>query len=192
MQSSTRIVLAALLTLTLATCVAAAQGDKPAKTEPEAQPAQSEPKAPKPEPRPYLLTISVKESNSGKPILEKSYALNVVADDTRYHYQTLRDGDRIPYQGEKGQSYENVGTDIDVDQATRRGDALAVSLHLTSTVLVATPNFTPGNLPQISQWSTAVVALLLPGRPAAVYSATDGISGHKVEIDATAQPLNAQ
>jgi hypothetical protein len=193
MQSSTRIALAALLTLTLAPCVAAAQGDKPAKTEPEAQPAQSEPKAPKTEPRPFLVTISVKESNSGKPILEKTYALTVIADDTRYHFQNLRDGDRIPYQGEKGQSYQDIGTNIDASDVTRRGDALAVSLRLTSNVLVATPNFTPGNLlPQISQWSVAVVAVLPPNKPTSIYSATDRISGHKVEIEATAQPLTTQ
>ena len=192
MQSSTRLTLAALLSLALAPCLAAPQGEKPAKSEPEAPPAQSEPRIPKPEPQPYSLTIAVKESNSGKGILEKSYTLVVVADDTRYHYQTLRDGDRISYQGEKGQEYMNLGTDIDVDQVTRRGDALAVGIHLTSSALVATSNFIPGTLPRVTQWSVAAVAVLPPGKPTLVYSATDGISGHRVEIQATAQPLNAQ
>jgi hypothetical protein len=192
MQSSTRLTLAALLALTLASGLATAQGDKAAKPESETAATQAEPKPPKPEPRPYLLAISVKEFNSGKPIVEKSYALNVVADDNRYHYQNLRDGDRIPYQGEKGQAYEDVGTNIDASDATCRGEALAVSLRVTSTVLVPTPNYTPGNLPQISQWSVGIVAVLLSNKPTIVYSATDGISGHKVEIQATAQPLTTQ
>ncbi|MGA2167853.1 MAG: hypothetical protein ABSG62_06535 [Terracidiphilus sp.] len=192
MQSSTRLTLAALLSLALAPCLGTAQADKPAKPEPEAQPAQSEPKAPKPQPQPYLLTLSVKESNSGKTTLEKSYTLTVIADDTRYHFQNLRDGDRIPYQGDKGQTYEDVGTNIDASEATRRGETLAVSLRAESSSLVATPNFNPGNLPQISRWNISVVAVLLPGKPTIVYSATDAISGHKVEIQATAQPLNAQ
>jgi hypothetical protein len=192
MQSSTRLTLALLLVLAVAPSLVTAQGEKPAKSETETQPAQSESKDPKPEPQPYLLTVSVKESNSGKPILEKNYALNVVADDRNYRFQNLRDGDRIPYQGEKGQSYQDVGTNVDAQEATRRGDALIVTLHLNSSVLVPTPNYTPGNLPQISQWSVGVVAVLLPNKPAVVYSATDGVSGHKVEIRATAQPLNAQ
>ena len=192
MQPSTRLTLAALFLLALAPGVAAAQGEKTAKPESETPAAQAEPKPPKPEPRPYQLTISVKESNSGKPVLEKSYVLTVIADDNRYQHQRLRDGDRIPYQSEKGQQYEDVGTNIDVTDALRRGEALVANLNLTSTVLVATPNFTPGNLPQISQWSVGVVAVLLPNKPTIVYSATDGVSGHKVEIQATAQLLNAQ
>jgi hypothetical protein len=52
------------------------------------------------------------------------------------------------------------------------------------------PSVVIGAVPQINQWSTSVVALLLPGKPAVVYSAADAISGHKVEIQAAAQPLN--
>jgi hypothetical protein len=189
MQYSTRLALAALLAFNLAPCLAFSQGEKAAKSESETQSAQAEPKVTKPDPKPYLLTISVKESNSGKPILEKNYSLTVIADDTRYHFQNLRDGDRIPYQGEKGQAYQDIGTNIDASDVSRRDDALAVSLRLTSNVLVATPNFSPGNLPQISQWSVAVVAVLAPNKPTVVYSATDAVSGHKVEIQATAQPL---
>jgi len=192
MQSSARHTLAAILTFALAPWLVSAQGEKTVKPEPETPSVQAESRAPKPDPQPYLLSISVKESNSGKPILEKDYVLNVVADDTRYHNQSLRDGDRIPYQGEKGQAYQDVGTNIDASDATRRGEALAVSLRLNSSVLVATPNFTPGNLPQITQWSVGIVAVLLPGKPTVVYSAADGISGHKVEIQATAQPMVAR
>src|SRR5271165_5793783 len=117
MQPSTRLAFAAILGLALAPCLVAAQGDKPARSEPEAQAA-------KPEPQPYLLTLSVKESNAGKPVLEKNYTLTVIADDNRFRYQSVRDGDRIPYQGEKGQTYQDVGTNIDTSDAARRGDTL--------------------------------------------------------------------
>lgn len=190
MQPSTRLTLAALLLLAFAPCLATAQGDKTTKPESETPATQAEPKPQKPEPLPYLLAISVKESNSGKPVLEKNYALTVIADDR--HSLRLRDSDRIPYQSEKGQQYEDVGTNIDLNGATRRGEALVADLQLTSSVLVATPNYNAGNLPQISQWSVNIVAVLLPNKPTIVYSATDGVSGHKVEIQATAQPLNAQ
>jgi hypothetical protein len=196
MQSSARFTLAALLTavlvFALAPCFAAAQGEKATKPEPETQPAQPDAKAPKPDPKPYLLSISVKESNSGKPIVEKNYSLDVVADDNRYHFQNLRDGDRIPYQKDKDQAYQDVGTNIDASDATRRGETLAVSLRVTSTSLVSTHPLGPGSLPQVNQWSTSVVAILLPNKPTVVYSATDAVSGHNVEIQATAQPFNTQ
>lgn len=192
MQSSTRLSLAAILAIAIAPCLAPAQGEKTAKSEPETQPAQSDLKAAKPEPLPYLLTIVVRESNSGKPTLEKKYSLTVIADDNRYHFQNLRDGDRIPYQRDKDQAYQDLGTNIDASDITRRGNTLAVSLRVTSTSLAGMPSTTIGALPQVNQWSTSVVALLLPGKPTVVYSATDAISSHKVEIQATAQTLPAQ
>lgn len=180
MQSSTRFTLAAALAFAIAPCLAAAQGDKPN------QPANQ------PEPKPYLLALTVKESSSGKAVQEKNYTLTVVADDRLYSNQNLRDGDRIPYATKDGPEYQNVGTNIDAQQPTRLGDSLVVTIQVDSTSLVATPNFSPGNLPQVSEWRVHVVAVLPPAKPTTIYSATDGISGHKVEIQATAQPLNAR
>ena len=71
MQSSARHTLAAILSFALAPWLVSAQGEKTVKPEPETPSVQAESKAPKPDPQPYLLSISVKESNSGKPILEK-------------------------------------------------------------------------------------------------------------------------
>src|SRR5271157_1297217 len=122
MQSFTRVTVAALLTLAIAPWLATAQGDKPAKPEPDAQAAPSQSRPPKPQPQPFALTVVVKESDSGKPILEKSYTLSAVADDDSSMYANLRDGDRIPYVGEKGREYYDVGTNIDAQRPTRRGD----------------------------------------------------------------------
>src|SRR5580658_8700154 len=129
MQSTLRLSLAAILVLALAPCLAPAQGEKTAKPEPDPPSAQPDLKAPKPEPQPYLLTISVRESNSGKPVVEKSYALTVISDDNHYQHQSLRDGDKIPFQVEKGQQYEDVGTNLDVLDASRRGESLSVNLR---------------------------------------------------------------
>ncbi len=123
MQSSTRLALAAALSCAIAPCLAAAQGDKPN------QPANQ------PEPKPYLLALTVKESSSGKAVQEKSYTLVVIADDTIYRHQNLRDGDRIPYLGKDGQNYQDVGTNIDAQEVARRGDALAVTIQIDSTSL---------------------------------------------------------
>lgn len=115
-----------------------------------------------------------------------------MADDRLYSRQNLRDGERIPYQTNKDQNYQNVGTNVDASGASRRGDALVVTLDLNSNALVATPNFSPGNLPELSEWSLRLTAVLQPGKPTLIYSATDGLSNHKVEITATATPLVAR
>lgn len=191
MQSSTRLTLAALLGFAIVPCVAFAQGDKPAP--PVTQPsASSDSNSSKPEPKPYALTLVVKETSSGKAVQEKNYTLTVIADDKAYYSQNLRDGDRIPYSTKDGQNYQDVGTNIDAQQASRLGDSLVVTIQVDSTSLVATPNFNPGNLPQISQWRVRLVAVLPTGKPTVIYSATDAISGHKVEITATAQTLSGR
>ncbi len=184
MHASTRFTLAAVLALVLVPSFALAQGDKPARPENSADTP--------PQPTPYTLTLAVKESSSGKSVQEKDYRITIVADDRIHSSQNLRDGDRIPYASKDGQQYENVGTDIDIQQVASIGNSLAVTIGVDSTSLVATPNFNPGNLPQISQWRIRVSAVLLPGKPTVVYSATDGISGRKVEIQATVVPFSAK
>jgi hypothetical protein len=188
MKSTMYYALAALLGLALAPCLSLAQGEQP---EPEAKPAQPQISNPKPSPQPYLIMIAVKESNSGKPILEKNYSLTVIADDPRYNYsENLRDGDHIPYSTGNGHEYHDMHTDIDCNNVYRRGDMVAVGLRVESNSLVANPDGV--NLPLETKWSISVIALLLPGKPTVVYSATDALTGHKVEILATAQLLNSK
>jgi hypothetical protein len=190
MNMRTRLALAALLTLALAPCFAKAQSEKAAKREAEAATTQAQANVPKEQPQPFLLTISVKETVAGKAAVEKSYSLTVVADDRSYRYETLRDGDRIPYTGEKGREYFDVGTNIDITDASRHGESLAVNLRVESSSLTAKADGV--NLPQVNQWKNNIVAILVPGKPTVVYAATDGITGHKVEIQATAQLLNVK
>jgi hypothetical protein len=190
MNTSMRLTFAALLCLTLAPCMATAQGEKPAKPEAEAAPAPAQPKPPKPEPQPYKLMISVKESDSGKPSAEKNYTLAIIADDSHSSYESLRDGDNIPFKSEKGEENLSVGTNIDFSDATRQGETLIVKLSVSNSTLTEKSNGI--NLPQSHVWRIQIVAVLLPGKPTVVYSATDATTGHKVEIQATAQPLNAK
>jgi hypothetical protein len=190
MHTSTRLTLAALLSLALVPCLAAAQGDKPdkpAKTEPEAQTTQSESKTPKPEPQTYLLTLSFKESEPGKTASTKNYTLMVISDDVHSRNENLRDGDRIPYMGEKGREYFDAGTSIDFTEILRHGDLLVGNLRVVISTLIAKADGT--NLPEVNQWRINVVMALVPGKPTVVYSSTDATTGHKVEIQATAQLL---
>lgn len=189
MQTRARLTLAVLLSLALAPCIAAAQGDK-AKADQEKKPTQSDSTAPKPEPQAYLVALSIKESDSGKPTLEKNYNLTVITDDFRNDNEHLRDGDRVPFVGEKGHEYIDIGTNIDVNHGTRRGEAVVISLGVESTSLAAKSDGI--NLPQINQWRITVNAVLVPGKPTLIYSATDALTGHKVEIQATAQPLSGK
>jgi hypothetical protein len=189
MQSNTRLRLAALLILALAPTLAAAQGDKSANSETKVVSSQSS--GSKQPPQAYSLAISVKEADAGKEAVVKNYALTVVSDDDRGGGNvSVRDGDRIPYMGDKGREYHNVGTNIDVNRATRLGDALVINLRANDTSLSAKSNGV--DLPFEHDWNIQVTAVLVPGKPAVVYSATDGVSGHKVEIEATAQVLSAR
>jgi hypothetical protein len=187
---STRFTLAALLSLALAPCLAKAQGDKPTKPEPEAQPTQSDSKPPKQQPQPYLLTLTVKESDSGKPSVEKSYALIVIADDNRIVLESLRDDDNIPFKTENEQNYRPIGTKMDFTHATRQGETLIVVLSVSNESLTEKSNGI--NLPQNHEWRINAAAVLPPGKPTVVYSASDGITGHKVEILATAKLLDTK
>jgi len=190
MKMPARLTLAALLSLALAPCLASAQGEKLAKAEAEAAAAPAKADAPKPQPQPLLLTITVKESDSGKATIERSYTFTEMADDSRFNQENLRDGDRIPYMGEKGREYYDVGTNIDIDSVSRRGEAVAFNLRVESSSLAAKTDGV--NLPQVSHWRMTVAAVLLPGKPTVVYSATNAMTAHKVEIQATAQLLNGK
>jgi hypothetical protein len=179
MHATTRLTLAAALALPFLTHSAVAQSDAVTTGNTGKVVESSNSNNGKPEPEPFLLSLTVKEST-------------VVAEDRLHQVQNLRDGERIPYSEKDGQNYQDVGTNIDVQQPTRLGDSLVVTVQVDSTSLVPTPNFSPGNLPQISQWRVHVNAVLPPGKPTVIYSAIDGISNHKVEIQATATPLNAR
>jgi hypothetical protein len=187
---STRFTRIAFLSLVLAPCLAAAQGDGPAKPEPKAQEAQTEPKVATPTPQPYLLTLTVTESDLGKPSMEKTYTLIVIADENRTGDESLRDEDDIPFKSEKGQEYKAVGTNMDFSNATRQGETLIVKLSVRNQSLAEKSNGV--NLPQDHDWRIHAVAVLHPGKPTVVYSATDAITGHKVEILATAKLLDTK
>lgn len=193
MQNSTRFTVAALLGFALTSGfglgIALAQGDKPANPD-QATTAQAEPKAPKPQPQPFTLTLTVKESESGKVIAHKNYTLTVMADDNQHGFESMRDGDRIPYTGEKGREYQDVGTNIDVERITRVGDSLFFMLRINSSSLTAKSDGV--NLPEVNRWNVGVNAIIVPGKPTVVYSATDVVTGHKVEVVATAHPFDSQ
>jgi hypothetical protein len=186
-MTSARLTLAALLSLVLAPCLASAQGENSAQPGPDAQAVQSQAKPPKPASLPYELTVTVKESETGKVLVDKRYTLTVVTDDNLNSNEHLRDGDRIPYATDKGQDFTNIGTNVDVTRATQQGDKLILSMRVSNTSLLA--KGASGSLPQEHDWIISIVAVLVPGKPAVVYSTTDAVTEHKVEIQATAQPL---
>jgi hypothetical protein len=208
MKLNPRSTSAALLVLLFASGLAVAQGDNPAddakvaespahsKTVNADKPSDAQTKvaayqapASKQPPQAYSLSISVKESDAGKDAVVKNYALTVVSDDDRGGgIVSVRDGDRIPYMGDKGREYHNVGTNIDVNRATRLGDFLVINLRANDTSLAAKSNGV--DLPFEHDWNIQVTAALVPGKPEVIYAAADGVTGHKVDIEATAQLLS--
>ncbi len=190
MEPSTRLTIVALLAFATASCVAAAQSDNADKTGPKTKVTELETVEVSPQPMAYNLTLSIKESDSGKVAVEKSYTLTILSDDPRYGYTNVRDGDKIPYMSDKGRQWVDVGTNVDVTECKRHGNVLSLKLAVSSSALVAKTNGV--DLPQVNQWSIAIIASLAPGKPSVVYSTTDATSGRKVEIQATATWLGGR
>jgi hypothetical protein len=173
-MTQTRLTLAALLSLALAPCLAMAQGENSTQ-------------APKPPSQAYELTVTVKESEAGKALVDKTYTLIVITDDSN-GYEHLRDGDRVSYKNEKGEILtDNIGTNVDVNHATQQGDKLILELKVSNTSLGAKAD--SESRPQEHDWIVSIKAVLIPGKPAVVYSTTDTVAAHKVEIQATAKLL---
>jgi hypothetical protein len=178
MRTAKRLVLAVLFTLALAPCFILAQDSKLAKPEAEV----------KPQPQPYLLTFTVKESFAGKSAIERSYTLTVLANDDKYHNVSVRDSDRIAEkQVDGGVKNFRVGTNIDVSNLSLRGEFLIVDFRADSEMPVA--KSVDGNFPETREWRISVASALVIGKPTVVYSATDAATDHKVEIVLTAKPI---
>jgi hypothetical protein len=158
---------------------AIAQDAKEDKPEAEAHPAQAESRI-KPQPRSYSVRITIKESVRERAVNEKSYELNITADDPRSHRQNVRDDVKVPYRAEKDWGYQHVGMNVDALDPVQRSS------------VISDANVTTGSPAEISEWTANVSAVLPPGKPVMVYSSSDGASGHKVEIVATAQALNTR
>lgn len=192
MLSALRLAASLALTLALSPTLGS-QSDKPADssssrtTESSDRTPPPPPATPRLAPRAYSLSITVKETEPGKEATEKSYTFNVVTDDNRFGYNSLRDGDHIPYMGEKGREYHTVGTNVDVRGASRLGDTLVITLAASDSTLASKSNGV--DLPVTHDWSVQVTGVLVPGKPAVIYSATDASTGRKVEIASTAQLL---
>ena len=180
MHTSTRILFAALLGLALTPSFVLAQDTQPAKAAAEV----------KPQPQPYLLTFTIKESLAGKSAVEKNYALTVIADEEDSNHRTvsMRDSDRVgEKKTENGDDTFYVGMNIDVWRVKRRGEVLIVDLRADCDSPVA--KGVDGNHPETRNWKISIVAVLVPGKPTVIYTSADAVTDHKVEIVATAKPL---
>lgn len=173
-----RFTLAVLFSLILAPCLGLAQDSKPAKSEAEI----------KPQPQPYQLTFTVKETIAGKAMVERSYTIPIFADVNPYQDGSVRDTDRSASKQVDDKMVEfRVATEIDVNRASLRGDLLMVVFRADSEMPVA--RGVDGNFPETRDWRISVSAAVVPGKPTVVYSATDAVTDHKVEIVLTAKPI---
>jgi hypothetical protein len=177
-MTQTRLTLAALLSLALAPCLAMAQGENSTQ-------------APKPPSQAYELTVTVKESEGGKALVDKTYTITILANDSTYNYEHLRDGDHVSWKNDKGEMLgDNIGTNVDVNHPTQQGDKLILELKVSNTLLLGKGE--SESRPQEHDWIVSIMAVLVPGKPAVVYSTTDTVAAHKVEIQAAAKLLGAK
>lgn len=183
----TRIFQALMLSVILVNVHLKAQGEGNAAQEKKPEAAQAEKKA---TPKPYQLAITIKEYDGSKVAYEKSYSMTVIADPNHRDYETVRDGERIPYHSDHGSDYFDSGTNIDVSQTNYFGEFVTANIGVARSVLADKPDGV--NLPLMKQWKVSVTAALIPGKPAVIYSGNDATTGHKVVIEATATPIEAK
>ena len=183
----TRIFLALLLSVTLASMNLKSQGEGGTASEKKPEAVQTEKKTP---PKPYQLAITIKEIEGNKIVYEKSYSLTVIADPNHRDYESVRDGERIPFHNEKGSDYFDSGTNIDVNATSYFGDFVTTNIGVARSVLADKPDGV--NLPLLKQWKVSVTAAMLPGKSTVIYSENDSSTGHKVVIEATVTAIEAK
>ncbi|WP_263356277.1 hypothetical protein [Acidicapsa ligni] len=144
----------------------------------------------RPKQEPFLLTISLEASDHGKTTLKQSYTIATSANRSSGGDPSVRDSSRVQVPFGVGTDVESIetGTNIDLNDIKSIGSQLAVSLRIEINDFVIDPG---GKLRPVRRTGRYSVNPVLPlGKLINVYSSTDPVSGHKIDIQIEAQPLN--
>ncbi len=138
----------------------------------------------------YRLDFSLKEMDGGKLVNTRSYQMMVKSDENVL--SSIRSGGRVPVPGEKGFTYIDVGTNLDVRRVTRSKDELTLELiaEVSGAVEVGDGKAIPGNPPSVRQtrWNSFV---LIPLRkPVVVFSSDDPATRRQMQLEVTATPIH--
>jgi len=143
---------------------------------------------PKPE-LSFLLTLTLKVSDHGKKLTDQTYTLTAL---THGPGPSVRDGDRVPITvSTKGNDtefqYVDTGTNIDITEVKDFGSFISMNIKVEKSAAVPNPANKDEPIVRDTRYSISPAVPL--GKTITVYSCTDVLSGHTVEIQLLAQPL---
>jgi len=155
----------------------------------------------------YVLTLTLKITDQAKVTTNQVYtltALNAVRDgslsslDNRareFSNPSVRDGNRVPIltskDGDKSEvQYIDIGTNIDIQSVQKVGSLLAMQIKIENSAALPNPEWKEEPLIRQTRYSIAPAVTI--GKLSTVYSSTDAVDGHKVEILLLAKPLDAK
>jgi len=139
----------------------------------------------------FLVTLTLKTTDHEKKTIDQSYTMAVM---THAGPSNVRAGDRIPLvvgmDGTKNSmQYIDVGTNIDLVNAKTIGSLFAVDIKVE--ISAAVPETLSKLDPTIRQAAYSVYPVVPIGKAVTVYSSTDSVTWHKVEIQIQVEPIPA-
>ena len=133
----------------------------------------------------YRLNFALKESDEGKVINQRSFAMSASTEGSSW--RNMRAGTRLPLAGtnSKDVNYIDVGVNIDT-RIQDSGDGLA--MDVTTDISSAGTENNSGAPPVIRQVKVRSEALVPIGKPTTLFMADDPASRHRFELEVTATP----
>jgi hypothetical protein len=135
------------------------------------------------------LDFSLKEMEAGKLVNTRTYQMMARINDPGI--SSIRSGGRVPVMGEKGFTYIDVGTNLDVRRVSRLKDDVVLELtaEVSGAMEIGEGKPVPANPPSVRQtrWNSSV---LIPLRkPVVVFSSDDPASRRQLQLEVTATPM---
>lgn len=137
----------------------------------------------------YKLDFNVREMDNSKTLNSRSYTMNVRSGGGAG--AQIRVGTRIPYSGEKGPSYMDVGFNVDcriTEDETRQREALAINADLSS-LPTGEQTQEKGGMPLIRSLRTSSVIPIVLNKPILVASVDEVGSTHRMQVEVTITQL---
>jgi hypothetical protein len=132
----------------------------------------------------YRLGYVLKESDEGKVLSQRTFALSGSTGE-RYTLR-MRAGSRFPVRDAEKTNYVDVGVNLDNHlEEVPEGLAMELTAEISSAGTEAT---TSGGAPVIRQLRTNAQAVVVLNKPTILFTIDDPSSHHRFELEVTATP----
>ncbi len=135
----------------------------------------------------YKLNFVLRETDEGKLVNQRAFTLGASLSSSRRgdsDRSSMRAGTRLPFQGEKGTEYLDLGTNLDAYRImeTPEGLEMFVTTEISS---VAAEPVTKADQTPIRQVRANSSVLAPVGKATVVFTADDPVSKHRFALEVT-------